>query len=137
MTLKNFLKEYVDFFVYCIFGAMATSVNMLSYHLFYNMWSVSNTLSTALSWFFAVTFAFLTNKFFVFKSKEIRLKKVLQELWMFYVSRAGTGVMDVAIMFLAVDIMAWPATMWKLFANFIVGIINYLAGKLLIFKNKR
>ncbi len=136
MKLGVFLKEHIDFLIYCIFGAMATAVNMLSYHVLYNITGVANTLAALLSWFLAVTFAFFTNKFFVFRSKEKRAGKVISELLMFYTSRAGTGVLDVAIMYIAVDLLSYPANLWKFIANLIVGVINYLAGKLLIFKHK-
>ena len=50
-----------DFFIYCIFGAMATLVNMLSYELLYAHLGLPNTPAVALAWFFAVTFAFFTD----------------------------------------------------------------------------
>ncbi len=137
MKVNEFLKNHIDFLVYCVFGAMATAVNMLSYHALYNIAGIANTLATLLAWFFAVTFAFFTNKFFVFRSKEMRASKVFSELMMFYTSRAGTGILDIIIMFFAVDIMSLPANLWKFIANLIVGVINYLAGKLFIFKHKK
>ena len=138
MSLKSlFLKyKYLDFIIYTCFGAAATAVNMLSYYLLYEKAGVNNVASTFLSWLFAVTFAFFTNKFFVFFSYTFKLKTVAKEAWMFYSCRAFTGALDILIMFLAVNILSYPAMLWKLISNFIVGVINYLAGKIVIFNHK-
>ena len=66
------MKRPHDFIIYCIFGAMATAVNMLSYEILYRMLGLMNVISVALSWFLAVTFAFFTNKYIVFKVKGAR-----------------------------------------------------------------
>ena len=66
----NLLAKYGDFLVYCVFGAMATAVNMLSYELLYSLWGLANVPSVALSWFLAVTFAFFTNRYIVFRRRD-------------------------------------------------------------------
>ena len=131
------MKRPHDFIIYCIFGAMATTVNMLSYEILYRMLGLMNVISVALSWFLAVTFAFFTNKYIVFKVKGARNRhSFLAELGYFYLCRALSGVLDIAIMFVAVDIMAWNHTLWKFIANLAVGICNYLAGRFFIFAKK-
>lgn len=44
----SFLKRHADFFVYCVFGAMATAVNMGSYEILYRIMGLANVLSVAL-----------------------------------------------------------------------------------------
>ena len=132
------MKRPHDFIIYCIFGAMATAVNMLSYEVLYRMIGLTNVVSVALSWFLAVTFAFFTNKYLVFSVKGARNRhSFLAELGYFYACRALSGVLDIAIMFVAVDIMAWNHTLWKFIANLAVGICNYLAGRFFIFAKKK
>ena len=63
----SFLKRHADFFVYCVFGAMATAVNMGSYEILYRIMGLVNVPSVALSWALAVTFAFFTNKYIVLR----------------------------------------------------------------------
>ena len=126
-----------DFFVYCIFGAMATAVNMLSYELFYSILKLPNTPSVILAWFSAVTFAFFTNKYIVFREKGKKNKhSILSELLYFYLCRAASGLLDIVIMFIAVDLMDWNHTLWKFISNLAMGICNYIAGKLFIFAKK-
>lgn len=130
------LRGYKDFFIYCIFGAMATGVNMLGYHLLYDVAGIRNVPSTFLAWLFAVTFAFFTNKFFVFVSFDRSPGTVMKELAGFFSCRISTGVMDVVFMYVTVDLLDMPPVLFKFISNLMVGIINYLVGKLVIFKRK-
>ena len=127
-----------DFIIYCIFGAMATAVNMLSYELLYRGLGIINVVSVALSWFLAVTFAFFTNKYIVFSVKGKRNRHgFIAELGYFYLCRALSGLLDIILMFIAVDIMEWNHTLWKFLSNLAVGICNYLAGRFFIFAKEK
>ena len=131
------LSFFRDFFVYCIFGALATLVNMLSYELLYKRLGLMNVPSSALSWFLAVTFAFFTNKFIVFRAagaREDMKRSLMDELGWFYACRASSGVLDVVIMFIAVDLLSLNHTLWKFISNLVVGLFNYIAGKFFIFR---
>ena len=45
-------------------------------------------------------------------------------------------IIDVVFMFITVDLMTLPPLACKFISNIIQGIINYLAGKLIIFRKK-
>ena len=97
---------------------------------------INNVPATALAWLFAVLFAFVTNKLFVFASKSLKVSVILYELATFFACRIATGLVDVAIMWLAVDKMHWNAVLWKFLSNILVIILNYVASKLIIFTKK-
>ena len=126
-----------DFLVYCVFGFMATAVNMLSYELLFRLAGMPNVPAVALSWVLAVTFAFFTNKFIVFRHEEGKKKSLVSQLGFFYLCRAASGLVDVVIMFVSVDIFALNHTVWKFISNLAVGVCNYLAGKFFIFRGKK
>ena len=46
--IREFIITHLDFLVYCVFGAMATAVNMLGYELLYAHIGLANTISVAL-----------------------------------------------------------------------------------------
>ena len=121
---------------YLFFGVCTTLINWVSYYILYNMCYVSNVVSTIIAWVLAVTFAFFTNKKWVFESKSYSAKTVVKESASFILSRVFTGVLDVVIMWVAVDLCAFNATLWKLISNIIVIILNYLLSKLFVFKKK-
>ena len=43
-------------------------------------------------------------------------------------------MLDVLIMYLAVDVMHWNSMVWKMISNVIVIVLNYIASKLVIFR---
>ena len=106
------------------------------YYICFNMCSVSNVLSTIIAWVLSVVFAFFTNKMWVFGSKSYRAKTMISESVSFLASRAFTGVLDVIIMWITVDLCRFNASLWKLLSNIIVVILNYVLSKLFVFKKK-
>lgn len=136
MSIKELFKKYKSFIAYAFFGVCTTLVNLLSYKLFYFVIGIKNVPATILAWLFAVLFAFITNKLWVFDSKSFTPKVFLRELTMFFIFRIATGVLDVAIMWFTVDKMKWNAMVWKLISNILVIVLNYVASKLVIFIKK-
>ena len=136
MTVMELFKRYKSFISYGFFGVCTTLVNLLSYRLFYFALGVPNVPSTLIAWLLAVLFAYITNKLWVFDSKSFAFDVVIPELIKFFVCRIATGVLDVGIMWLAVDKMQWNAMVWKLISNFIVILLNYVASRLVIFVKK-
>lgn len=133
----NILKRYRDFFVYMIFGAMATIINAGLYALLFQYIQISNVGSTIIAWVITLIFAFFTNKFFVYKSDEKRVKYVIKEFYQFFLCRLLSGIFDVLFMFITVDILSLYPVIMKLIAALFVGLINYFGGKLVIFKNRK
>lgn len=82
-----------------------------------------------------VIFAFSTNKVFLFESRRTSLSEQIGEAASFFGCRLMTGVLDVVIMSVTVDILKWNGLLWKLISNIIVTIVNYVASKFLIFRN--
>lgn len=136
MTATELLKRYKSFIAYAFFGVCTTLVNLLCYRLFYFVLGVPNVPSTLVAWLLAVLFAYVTNKLWVFDSKSWAVAVVIPELIKFFVCRIATGVLDVGIMWFAVDKMQWDAMIWKLISNIIVIVLNYVASKFVIFVKK-
>ena len=73
------------------------------------------------------------NKLFVFESKDMHRAVFMRELCKFLIARLSTGLLDVLIMFVAVDVIAWNAAICKVITNVIVIIGNYLLSKFVVF----
>ena len=136
MKLLDKIKKYRAFILYAVFGVFTFIVNIEVYGLCYNVLQMSNVVSTVIAWFAAVILAYATNKVWVFDSKSFALKVMLYELATFFSCRILTGILDVAIMYFAVDIMAWNGKLFKLISNILVIILNFIASKLIIFVKK-
>ena len=131
------LKNNKQLLLYLFFGACTTAVNTICYWLLYDVLTLNNVVSTVIAWGAAVVFAFVTNKVFVFESKRANATERVNEVVSFFGCRLLTGILDVIIMAIAVDILHWNGLFWKLFSNILVTVINYIASKFLIFKNTK
>ncbi len=135
-AIAKFIKKYKDLILYLFFGGLTTLINLIIYHISYTLFQIPNILSTVIAWIFAVVFAYLTNKLWVFHSKAFDVTTLKHEIPTFFTARILTGILDVGIMYIAVDALQRNATLWKLISNLLVVILNYSASKLVIFKEK-
>ena len=131
---KKLYSKYRDIIPYVIFGVLTTVINWVVYKLAYGIIGIPNVLSTCIAWLFAVAFAFFTNKVWVFGSKSFERKVVLKEAAEFFLARLLTGILDVAFMWVTVDILGFNADLCKIISNVFVIIINYVLSKAFIFK---
>ena len=132
----SLLKKYEEVVSYLFFCGLTTLVNYIVYLPCYNILQWSGTLSNAVAWVVAVAFAFVTNKPFVFKSHDWSAKTLFPELTKFVSCRIGSGLLETAIIFVLVDCLNWNGNIIKLLTSVLVVILNYVASKLLVFRNK-
>lgn len=129
---NNLLKKYKQPLLYIVFGIATTLVNFLAYLLFSKL-ALSTAISTALAWFLSVLFAFFTNRKYVFEASK---NGFFKQIFGFISMRIATGVLDLLIMLLFVDVLEFNDLLIKLLSNFLVIILNYIFSKFLVFKNK-
>lgn len=134
--LRGWITKHLDVVSYLFFGVLTTVVNYLVYLPCYNWLNFSATVSNVIAWIFAVSFAYLTNKPFVFQSHDWSMKTVIPELTRFVGCRIGSGLLETGIIFVTVDLLVWNGNIMKLATSVIVVIVNYIGSKLLVFKNK-
>ncbi len=127
--------KHRDVLMYLIFGALTTVVNIVVYWACYEKIRIANVPSDIIAWILSVAFAYITNKLWVFQSKSFERKTLLREMSSFVGARLITGLLDVLIMYLAVDLFHGDGLLWKIISNVIVVILNYIASKLFIFKD--
>ena len=147
-TIKNLWEKYKSAILYLIFGGLTTAVNIVTYALCYKgfklgEWQIlpglgwGNVPSNIIAWIFGVAFAYVTNKIWVFESKTHSFGALVKEAWKFISCRLGTGLMDLFIMWLCVDILHWNGNLMKVLSNILVIILNYVASKLWIFNKEK
>ena len=134
--IRELVQKHWDILSYLFFGGLTTVVNYLVYFPLYNWLQFSATVSNAVAWVFAVAFAYLTNKPFVFKSYDWSAKTVVPELTKFVGCRIGSGVVETALLLLCVDWLNWNGNLMKILTSILVVIINYVASKLIVFRKK-
>ena len=135
--IKAVVQKYRDMIVYLFFGILTTVVDYLVFLPCYQWIGLSATVSNIISWSVAVTFAYLTNKPFVFRNHDWSAKAVLPELGKFVGCRIGTGAIETTVLFISVDMLHWKGVVMKVVASVMVVSINYFASKWLIFKKEK
>ena len=91
-------------------------------------------MSNEIAWIFAVVFAYLTNKPFVFGSHDWSAKTVIPEFGKFVGGRVASGLMETVIIFLTVDLLHWDGNIMKLVTSVLVVILNYITSKFFAFR---
>ena len=125
--------KYKESLLYLFFGGCTTLVNIIAFKIF-RICKVGLYLSNGFAWVLAVLFAFITNKLFVFESREKNFKKTLKEAISFFIFRVISLLFDMGFMYLMIECFHWDELVAKIISNVFVIIINYVFSKLFIFK---
>ena len=136
MRLSGILKKYKEPILYIFFGGLTTVASFLSYWVFVDVFHIHYMVSTVLSWIVSVTFAYVTNRKWVFESNARGAGAVLKEMLGFYACRIASGIMEMGMMYVGVDLLHINDKGVKLATNVIVIIANYVLSKLIVFRKK-
>jgi len=128
--------KYKEVILYLVFGGLTTVINIVSYAVCARFFKLDTVASTSVAWVVSVIFAYVTNKIFVFESRTDTFALLVKECVSFFGCRLATGIMDVAIMYVSVDVLGFNDIFMKIFSNILVVIANYLFSKLFIFSSK-
>lgn len=128
-------NKYHEIIRYLIVGVMTTIVSLAVYYgcvsTFLNPRNaIELQAANIISWIAAVTFAYFTNRKYVFNSHN---EHIIKEAGAFYASRVSTLLMDMLIMYILVSAMGINDKIAKLSVQVIVTVMNYILSKLLVF----
>ena len=128
-------RKYKSALLYLFFGVLTTLVSIGSFVLANRQLGLNELIANILSWICAVTFAYLTNRVWVFGSKA-RGAAIVREAVSFYSGRLATLAIEEALLLIFVTWLAFDGTAVKIAAQFVVLILNYFISKLLVFRSK-
>ena len=143
---RAWLLKYREQVAYLFFGGVTTAVNLAVYALLHVALGVNSDLSNLAAWVAGVLVAYVTNRRWVFQS-QTRGRAMLRELGAFVLARVATGLMDMGIMHVGVEVLGprlvpegmrhlWDMGV-KIASNVWVIILNYVFSRVLIFKKGR
>lgn len=132
--IKTVLKKYKELILYGFWGVMTTLVNYVVYFVCLRFVSINYLISNVVSWICAVTFAYTTNKIFVFNSKDWSPGKIKGEVIRFFLGRLLSLVVETVMLYVLVDGLSFSSEIMKVLTNFVVIAINYFISKFMIFK---
>lgn len=119
---------------YVIFGILTTIINLISYYFFSNIISINYLISNIISWIISVSFAYVTNKLYVFNSKDKNKDVVIKEFIKFVNCRLTSGVIEMILLFLLVDMIKVNDIISKFVIGVIVVVLNFIFSKIFVFQ---
>lgn len=123
-------SNLIELVTYVIVGGLTTLVNFVVFFIctYVSMhWFFANVIS----WVFAVLFAYVANRKYVFKSNDNDKKA---EFIQFVGLRLVTLVVESALMFVFIQLMNVNENLSKIVVSFVTVIGNYVFCKFMIFK---
>lgn len=137
--MKELYLKYKEIINYLIFGVLSTVVSLVVYYgltltILDPNKAIELQIANILSWVSACTFAYFTNRKWVFENKE---KASLKEASKFYLARVSTLVIDMGLMFIFVTKLGVNDKIMKLIVQVIVIVLNYIFSKFIVFKEKK
>ena len=131
IQMKNLIQKNKEVIMYLIFGVLTTVVIIIVYYIFNDVLHVHYMISNVIAWIISVLFAYITNRKYVFVSSD---DSIIHELTKFVGARVSTGIMDMVVMWLLVDVIHINSMIAKIISNVLVIISNYVLSKLFVFK---
>lgn len=135
--IKSLIKKHEEMVAYLIVGVLTTIVSWVAMYLAswllfgnpLNPTPFENAVMSVVNWVAGVTFAYFTNRRFVFKSHE----PMLGEIPKFVLSRVSTFILEFVIrqVFGLLGVNTYVTTF---VAAVLVFIGNYILSKLLVFR---
>ncbi len=148
--IKELYKKYKEIIGYLFWGVMTTLVSWGTFAVFSLLFGAAiqdavivSSVSNALSIVCAVSFAYVTNKLWVFASKSWSRSVVLPELAKFLSARLVTAVLEMVgvplLVALGLDgaVLGIDGMIAKAIISVLVVILNYVFSKLFVFKKEK
>ena len=144
--LEPFYRKNKEILLYLFFGGLTTVVGLITFIVpsmvldlkDMNIGSVTIDMNTqaanVISWICAVTFAYITNRIWVFENKAHTAGGVVRESLSFYGGRLLTLLIENVLMNLCVESIKMNSILAKVLVSIITIILNYIISKLFVFR---
>lgn len=135
--IKVLYIKYKEIINYLIVGILTTFVSLSTYFLTINVIlpeksDLNVQIANIISWICAVTFAYYTNRIYVFQSSSKNKEKV-KEIIKFFTSRILSLIIDMFFMYILYSVLKVNDSISKLIVQVVVTILNYIFAKMVVF----
>lgn len=156
MMSSGFLKKFEPFYkahkeilLYLLFGGLTTLVGIIFFaipvklislpevQLFGHKINLTVQIANVISWVCAVTFAYVTNRTWVFEKKAHGSAAVAGECAAFFAGRFLTLVIENILLNITVDSLGMGDILAKILVSVVTIILNYIISKLFVFRGDK
>lgn len=138
--LKRFYPlyaQYKEILLYLFFGGLTFVVSIVSYAFFELTVGLTPLIANIFSWILAVSFAYITNRIWVFKNTASGWKDIVREIVSFFGGRLLTLGIEEVILLVGISVLLLNSIAVKIIAQIVVIVLNYFISKILIFNTKK
>ncbi len=132
-VFESFYRKNKSVLLYLFFGGLTTMVNLAVFAGCIYLLHTGEHSANITAWFFAVLFAYVTNRIWVFSSAE-RGAGVLREMATFFSGRLATLGIEELLLFAFVTCLDFNELWIKVIAQIVVLVSNYVLSKFIVFK---
>ena len=146
---EPFYKAHKEVLLYLFFGGLTTVVSVIFFAIPMNMLDLGEgkllgftidydvTISNVISWICAVTFAYATNRTWVFEDKAHGAKPIVKECAAFFAGRLFTLVVETLLLNVMTTTLKMQEIIAKIIVSIVTIILNYIISKLFVFKKEK
>ena len=135
--MNDLWKKYREFILYLFFGGLTTLVSIVSYAFCERVLGMDPLVANIISWILAVSFAYVTNRKWVFQSRAVSAEAVIKEVAAFYGGRLVTLAMEEAVLAVGIKWLGYDSIAVKIAAQVLVILANYFISKWVVFRERK
>lgn len=146
--IMDLYKKYREIVSYLFWGGAAFVLFMLIIWILQTKLGWNEVIATIVDNIIVITFAFFTNKIFVFRSKSGSIAGFFREMASFFGARIFTMILNALIVWIGCDLMGYNAQSHHLpfvddgmivqfIAQVVVIVTNYVLSKLIVFRKPK
>ena len=123
-----------EIIVYIVCGTIAAVLNLSIFYFLDTIIQMHYLLATSIAWICSTAFAFMTNKFLVFRAYDLSRGVLAREIVTFMSSRGISGLMDLVGMYVFVSLLEVEHGLAKVVVLCMIVTTNYILSKYWVFK---
>ncbi|NRD14315.1 GtrA family protein [Pediococcus acidilactici] len=131
--LYSIFIKYKQVILYLFFGGLTTIINILSFEILLTNFNLYYQLCNVIAWIISVTFAYFTNKVWVFESNYTTRASFFFEFVKFYFFRLLSLGFELIIVHVGIKVLHMDPLLVKLIDNVFIVLINYIFSRVFIF----
>lgn len=132
--ITELYEKHGDILRYLIVGVMTTLIDIFFFFLLNNVLGVHYQVAKVVAWVLAIAFAFVGNKWLVFRTASKDRKTVWMEAFRFVAMRLLTLLVSIGFLYVAIDLGGWDENLSNILSNVLAIILNYILSKLVVFR---
>ncbi|SDA14453.1 Putative flippase GtrA (transmembrane translocase of bactoprenol-linked glucose) [Ruminococcus sp. YE71] len=146
---EPFYKAHKEVLMYLFFGGCTTVVSVAAFALGTKMFGTHSAhfaglsfdagvvAANVFSWVCAVTFAYITNRIWVFEDKAHGTGAVAKECAAFFAGRLFTLVVETVLLEVSISKFGMKDVIAKIIVSVVTIVLNYVISKLFVFKSRQ